>query len=159
MSHSPTPLDLEVSDLLTQLWRAIHRLETLSKRMIKTLGVTGPQRLVLKIVARAPGITAGAVSDAAQVHPSTLTGILERLVRGGFLVRARDADDGRRARFEVTAEGRRLAETRTGTVEGAVLASLDGFSAEERAAIRRWLVAFGDALVAQRATLGETDPG
>lgn len=153
----PSP---EATAMLGQLWRANHELELLSKRMIKTLGVTGPQRMVLRIVSRKPGISATRICEVARIHPSTLTGILERLVRGGLLERARDDEDGRRARFHVAATGRRIVEQRRGTVESAMVSSLGELSAEERAGVRRWLDAFADALERERALLGaDSTPG
>lgn len=147
----------EAGDTLGQLWRANHELELLSKRMIKTLGVTGPQRMVLRIIARRPGISASGICEAARIHASTLTGILERLVHGGFIERTRDSDDGRRARFDLTPAGARIAEARRGTVESAVITSLSSLTPEERVVVRRWLSAFGDALARERAELGEKE--
>lgn len=150
----------ETSTMLGQLWRANHELELLSKQMIRTVGVTGPQRMVLRIVSRKPGISATGICGAARIHASTLTGILERLVRGGFLERARDDEDGRRARFQLTAAGRRIVEQRRGTVESGMMASLGRLSPEERAGVRRWLDAFADALERERGLLGaEPSPG
>lgn len=144
----------EATALLSQLWRATHELELLSKRMIKALGVTGPQRMVLRLVSARPGISATGICDAARIHPSTLTGILERLVRGGYLERARDDEDGRRARLHLTAAGVRVVAQRRGTVEAAILASLLTLAPDERAVVRRWLDAFGDALELERERLG-----
>src|SRR5690242_13738362 len=41
------------------LWELHHNLQARSKRMESTHGVTGPQRLVLRLVARYPGMSAG----------------------------------------------------------------------------------------------------
>ena len=49
------------------------------KRMEQRSGVTGPQRLVLRVVGLFPGISAGALARLLHVHPSTLTGVLHRL--------------------------------------------------------------------------------
>lgn len=150
----PPPV-IEAGVMLGLLWRANHELELLSKRMIKGLGVTGPQRMVLRIIGRKPGISASGVCETARIHASTLTGVLERLVRGGFVERSRDSDDGRRARLALTPAGTRVAEARRGTVESAIVSSLSALSSEERAVVRRWLSAFADALACERAQLGE----
>ena len=83
-------------------------------------GVTGPQRLVLHIVGRFPGISAGQLASTLHVHPSTLTGVLERLVRRGLISRRPDPRDGRRAALGLTPDGRRLEPGLTGTVQAAV---------------------------------------
>jgi DNA-binding MarR family transcriptional regulator len=82
---------------MQRLWDLVHALEVRSKQMARDLGVTGPQRLVLRIVGLSPGCTAREISSTLGIHPSTLTGILARLQERGLLSRAVDPDDRRRA--------------------------------------------------------------
>src|SRR5512143_986417 len=113
-----------VLDFLRALWALDHALQSASKRMETTLGVTGPQRFVVRMIGRFPGISAGEVSTLLHVHPSTLTGVLKRLEQRGLVVRRPDPSDGRRALLELTAKGRRVDATRTGTVEAAARRAL-----------------------------------
>ncbi len=113
-----------VLDFLRALWALDHALQSASKRMETTLGITGPQRFVVRMVGRFPGISAGEVSGLLHVHPSTLTGILKRLEQRGLVVRRSDPADARRALLELTAKGRRADAIRTGTVEGAARKAL-----------------------------------
>src|SRR5439155_23255682 len=92
-----------VLEFMKQLWAVDHGLQSASKRMEARFGVTGPQRLVVRIVGRFPRIGAGRVAEILHVHPSTLTGILKRLEGRGILQRKADVRDGRRALFELTA--------------------------------------------------------
>jgi len=72
------------------------------------------------------------VSEIAQMlglHPSTLTGVLARLEERGLILREVDAEDRRRARFTLTAGGKKIDRERRGTVEAATrraLTRLDG---------------------------------
>src|SRR5437763_8875474 len=109
-----------VLDFMRLLWAVDHSLQSASKRMESIFGITGPQRLVVRIVGRFPGIAAGRVAEILHVHPSTLTGILRRLETRGVLQRRIDPRDGRRALFGLTAKGRKLDTVKTGTVEQAV---------------------------------------
>jgi len=109
-----------VLDFMRLLWAVDHALQSASKRMESTFGLTGPQRLVVRIVGRFPGIAAGRIAEILHVHPSTLTGVLKRLESRGILQRRPDPRDARRALFMLTAKGRRLDTIRTGTVEQAV---------------------------------------
>src|SRR3954466_10259533 len=109
-----------VLDFMRLLWAVDHALQSASKRMESTYGVTGPQRLVVRIVGRFPGIAAGRGAGILHVHPSTLTGILKRLQARAVLQRSPDPRDARRALFILTAKGRKLDTVRTGTVEQAV---------------------------------------
>jgi DNA-binding MarR family transcriptional regulator len=63
------------------LWAVVHELEITSKRMTGEIGVTGPQRLVLRVVGLFPGLSAGELATILHLHPSTLTGVLQRLVQ------------------------------------------------------------------------------
>ncbi len=110
----------EVLEFMRLLWAVDHGLQSTSKRMEATLGLTGPQRLVLRLVGRFPGIAAGHLAQILHVHPSTLTGVLKRLERRGLLERRADPLDGRKALFGLTEAGRALDVPATGTVEAAV---------------------------------------
>jgi DNA-binding MarR family transcriptional regulator len=110
---------------MRSLWGVNHALESTSRRMKVRIGVTGPERMVLRLVGRYPGIAAGELARVLRVHPSTLTGLLKRLVRRGLLVRRADASDGRRALFMLTAKGEGVDKLRRGTVEAAVRAALE----------------------------------
>lgn len=109
-----------VLDFMRMLWALDHGLQSTSKRMEATLGVTGPQRLVIRIVGQLPGISAGQVATILHLHPSTLTGILKRLQRNGVLLRKTDPSDARRAQLYLTPRGEHLNRSRAGTVEAAV---------------------------------------
>ena len=74
-----------VLDFLRLLWSIEHGLQRVSKRMEAELGITGPQRLVLRVVGRFPGLSAGELAHIVRLHPITITGILKRLVSRGWL--------------------------------------------------------------------------
>jgi len=106
------------------LWALDHALRSASKGMSSRLGVTGPQRLALRIVGREPGIAAGKLAQALHVHPSTLTGVLERLVRRKLIARKVDPADARRTVLSLTPRGEALDKIRAGTVEASVVRML-----------------------------------
>jgi len=129
----------DVLQFMQWLWAVVHGLETTSKRMGTSTGVTGPQRLVLRVVGLFPGLSAGELASVLVIHPSTLTGVLQRLVAQGLLVRADDPRDRRKAVLRLTPRGARANATDEGTVEAAVADALDGVSFRDRAATRRVL--------------------
>lgn len=114
-----TPLG-EVLEFMRLLWAVDHGLQSTSKRMESTLGLTGPQRLVVRLVGRFPGITAGRLAQIMHVHPSTLTGVLKRMEKRGLIERKSDPLDGRKALFALTDAGRAMDVPAEGTVENAV---------------------------------------
>jgi DNA-binding MarR family transcriptional regulator len=138
-------------EFMRLLWALDHALQSRSKRMLSSLGVTGPQRLVIRAVGRRPGMSAGELAELLHLHPSTLTGVLSRLVEHRLLDRAGDPADSRRALFRLTARGRRVNRVNSGTVEGAVRRVIGGRSAGRVAAAAEILSALGTALATPRA--------
>jgi MarR family transcriptional regulator, organic hydroperoxide resistance regulator len=126
----------ETLDFMRLIWEVDHALQRASKRMESGLGVTGPQRLVIRIVGRFPGLPAGHLATLLRVHPSTLTGILKRLERKGLMRKRADPRDGRRLLLSLTEEGRVFNLANEGIVEGAVQRALERSSPEQIAATR-----------------------
>ena len=102
------------------LWAVVHGLESVSKHMKKTLGVTGPQRLVIRLVDHYESLSPGDLAELMHVHPSSLTGVLRRLEKARLVSRRPDPEDGRRAILTLTARGRAINAKRAGTVEASV---------------------------------------
>jgi DNA-binding MarR family transcriptional regulator len=110
----------EVLDFMRGIWALDHAVQRTSKRMERQLGITGLQRLVIRVVGRIPGIPAGRLAELLHVHPSTLTGVLGRLERQGALARRLDPRDKRRSLLGLTARGRELDVKSEGTIEAAI---------------------------------------
>ena len=149
-SQNPTPADTsELTDVLQfmrMLWAVVHALQKASKRMSRDVGVTGPQRLVLRVVGLFPGVSAGELSSILHVHPSTLTGILQRLVNQRLLTRTEHRTDRRRAVLALSARGAVVNATMRGTVEMTVRGVLKNASSKDRIATQRLLTALADQL-------------
>lgn len=147
-----------VLDFMRLLWHVEHGLQSMSKRMEATLGITGPQRLVLRIVAERPGLSAGELARIVHLHPSTITGILERLVRKELLRRERDRHDSRRIRLWPQAAAKRFVTASAATVESAVTRGLAGIQGHRVRHAREVLRAIAVALVETRASSSRNVP-
>jgi DNA-binding MarR family transcriptional regulator len=145
---SPQPPDLgEVLEFMRLLWAVEHGLQRTSKDMARRLGVTGPQRLGLRLVGRFPGISPGELAGLLRLHPSTLTGVLLRLERQALIERRSSATDRRRSHLYLTAKGRRVNQPATGTVETAVKAVLSRLGERRVTAARQVLAALAEHLL------------
>ena len=142
-----TPPLGDVLEFLRVVWQLDHALQRVSKQMGASIGVTGPQRLVLRIVGRFPGIPAGQLASILHLHPSTLTGVLKRLEDQALLQRRADAQDARRALLELTEQGRRLDVEASGTVEAQVARVLARTPGHKVRAARELLGQIATALV------------
>jgi DNA-binding MarR family transcriptional regulator len=145
-----TPCDLpalgDVLDFLGVIWAVDHALHKTSKRMEATLGVTGPQRLVLRIVGRFPGILPGQLARLLHVHPSTLTGTLKRLERQNLIRRRVDQRDRRRMLLFLTEKGRKFDVVTEGTAESAIAEVLRNTPAGKLSATREVLSIIAEVL-------------
>src|SRR5262245_42577654 len=128
-----------VLDFMRLLWSIEHGLQRISKRMESERGITGPQRLVLRVVGRFPGLSASELAHIVRLHPSTITGILQRLEARGLLERARDPSDARRGRLRRRPKAVGHVRSARGTVESAVVAALDHVGAGNVRAARKVL--------------------
>jgi MarR family transcriptional regulator, organic hydroperoxide resistance regulator len=129
-----------VLDFMRLLWSIEHGLQRLSKRMKGDLGITGPQRLVLRVVGQFPGLSAGELAHIVRLHPSTINGILKRLVAKGLLDARRDPADARRARLRLKPHAASYTRRSRGTVEQAVSDALEHMGARKVRAARTVLV-------------------
>ncbi len=136
----------KVLDFMRLLWSVDHGLQSLSKRMDARLGVTGPQRLVIRIVGRFPNISPGEVADILKVHKSTLTGVLQRLEERGLIERKASPEDRRRSLVRLTAAGQKVNAVRSGTVEAALRRAINKLPVEKLAAAEAVLTIFAAEL-------------
>ena len=132
------PLD-PVLDFMRLLWSIEHGLQKRSKQMESELGITGPQRLVLRVVGQFPGLSAGELAHIVRLHPSTITGILQRLVARGLVARARDPQDSRRSRLRLKPRALAYTQPSAGTIEQAVTEALGRAGASNVRAARKVL--------------------
>jgi DNA-binding MarR family transcriptional regulator len=156
--RAPLPDLGESLEFMRLLWAIDHGLQRRSKRMAATLGVTGPQRLVLRIAGRFPGISAGQLAAILHLHPSTLTGVFRRLSRGGLITRRRDPRDGRRAALALSAAGRRVDVETSGTIEAELDAMLKAVPRRKTRAAQDVLRALAERLQAQPAPAERRPP-
>ncbi len=117
VGESPLGPTLEFMRLL---WGLDHALQKRSKWMARSFGITGPQRLALRVIGHMPHVSAGLLADTLKLHPSTLTGVLQRLERRGMLTRRVDGSDRRRVHLELTERGRSATRPSRESVENAV---------------------------------------
>lgn len=131
---------------LSRLWRLNHSLERRSLLMERQLGVTAPQRLILRCVGKFPGITAGHLARLMHLNRSSVSVALKRLERAALVTRRRDPRDGRRSTLHLTPRGEALDRPDPRTVEAAVQIVLDQLSADDLAITARTIETLAAAI-------------
>ncbi len=97
-------------EILTELRKIIRALNLESKRIQKVSGISIPQFLCLRYLSKLPDFTATtkSISEALTLNPSTISGIISRLEKKGFVARLPKRNDKRMTFISLTAEGARL---------------------------------------------------
>lgn len=136
-----------------KIWQLNHAVEHLSKRMEAAHGVTAQQRMIIRLVGKYPGMTAGQLSEQLHLDPGTVSAALRRLESKGLLSRRADTRDKRRVVLGLPAAGRMLDKPTTGTVEWVLERLLEKSSKEDIDVASRVLQELVSALEAEAARL------
>lgn len=111
MSQNDAPLDDTTPyEILRSIRRIVRRVSDHSRALSRGVGLTVPQLLCLKAVGDATEdeVTPVLLSRRVQLTPATVSGILDRLERDGFLVRSRRSRDRRKVCLTLTERGRQV---------------------------------------------------
>ncbi len=96
--------------VLAALRKIIRSIELNSRSLVKRVGLTGPQLIILKEVSRMNGSSIGEVARTISLSQATVTGIVERLEKRNLLLRRRSDVDRRKVMVEITQEGETLVQ-------------------------------------------------
>jgi DNA-binding MarR family transcriptional regulator len=105
-----------VTSLMRVQQLVINRLDAI----LKPHGLTFAryEALVLLTFSSRGSLPLGKMGERLQVHPTSITSIIDRLEGAGLVARRRHPDDGRAVLAEITAEGRALVERATADLVG-----------------------------------------
>lgn len=135
MSSSPQPESIDF--LLAQICRLHHaRAHTL----LETLGLYHGQPPMLRALWRQDGLTHSELATSMHVRPATMTKMVKRMEKAGFVERQSDPADHRVSRVYLTDAGRDVqtqVEQVWRTLEDETFA---GFTMEERVLLRRFFL-------------------
>ncbi|MDA3922774.1 MAG: MarR family transcriptional regulator [Salinisphaera sp.] len=87
------------------LYTATHRITRAYRPLLEPLGLTYVQYLVLLVLWEQSPRSVGELGHSLFLDSGTLTPLLKRMERNGFIKRTRDADDERRVLIELTEHG------------------------------------------------------
>jgi len=138
MNSSTDPPDTsalpESLRLLSLLWSLTAALDRTSRAMDAIVGVTGPQRFLLRFIGLEPGITCDQLAAFVALEAADLRNSLEQLVAKGLLITQSEP-----SRYYLTGSGAAINASMNGTVEEAVSKAIDQALLSERTAFRRML--------------------
>ncbi len=112
-----------------------HTEEALSK-----LGIHIGQEMILLQLWIKEGLTQSRIGERMQAEPSTITNMLHRLERSGFVERRQDPNDGRASLIYLTESGRALEQSVLQVWKEVEERTVSGLTIEEKLLLRRLLM-------------------
>jgi len=94
-----------LEQVLTSLRRVIRATDLHSKHLAKTSGLTAPQILLLQAIRKLEGAAIGQLANEVSLSQATVTSILDRLEKRGYIERERSTVDKRKVHVQLTEYG------------------------------------------------------
>lgn len=142
--HSLSEFGDKVAELMPIIAREFVKQQT--AEFIKTK-ITMPQFIVLEILSHRGESKMTDLAKALDVTTAAMTGIADRLVRDGYLVRGRDPDDRRIVRVKLTPKGAKVIKTMVEARKKITIKLFGSISQEEREQYLNILTAVHNNLV------------
>lgn len=121
------------NEILSDLRRIIRAVNLEGKRVEKEYGVSIPQYLCLNFLHEANGFCASMsdLKDALQLNPSTMTGIVQRMEKVGYVARLPKADDRRKNLIILTDRGANIIRKHPQILHEQLLNRLDAMGEDD----------------------------
>lgn len=145
MSNSPGPPPALVREVQFALRAIGMRLGRLNDAVAGLVDLKGGDIELLDHVGRVGPVSPGELAAQLHVHPATMTGILDRLEKGGWVARERDSPDRRKVKvLAIRTRGTELVRLYA-PMNTAISKLCASFTTEQLTAIRDFLVGISTA--------------
>jgi DNA-binding MarR family transcriptional regulator len=108
---------------------------------LRAHGLNGAQYAVLSVLARDPGMSGADLARSCNTTPQAMNGVLATLERDGLIERRPHPTHGRILQVTLTREGERRLEAAAPAMRALESAIEKGFTRNEIAGVKAWLVA------------------
>ena len=125
-----TDKDREIAEIVDDLRRIFQAVHSYTRRAKKESGLTGPQLWAIKMIADAGSIRVSDLSKKMYLHPATVIGILDRLIRLGLIKKTRSRTDRRVVHVSLTKAGKEVVERSPEVAQGMIVSGLEALSAQ-----------------------------
>lgn len=142
----------QVTEMMPAIMREFYKHESSGLEKIR---ITLPQLVVLNILAREGELSMTDLAKCINVTTAAMTGIVDRLVRDGYVVRLSMDGDRRIIKVKTTAKGAKAARSAIEHQRGMVEKLFSVLSEEERGEYLRILTIVRDRLKGERVDKGK----
>ena len=123
--------DLAISEIMQSLRRIFKAIQVYSQEVSQNFGITGPQLWALKTLSTNGSLPLGQLSQMMDLHPSTITGVVDRLEKKGYVVRDRVHKDRRVVMVQLTPNGRKVIRKAPNPIQGKMIYGLRKLKRED----------------------------
>ncbi len=120
-----------ISEIMQSLRRIFKAIQDYSYEVSDKFGITGPQLWVLKTISQNERLHLGELSKGMFLHPSTITGLIDRLEKKGYVERERDRKDRRVVKLRLTPAGKELVRKAPNPIQGKMIFGLRKLKKQE----------------------------
>jgi len=123
--------DIAISEIMQSLRRIFKAIQVYSQEVSQKFGITGPQLWTLKALSANGSLPLGQLSKMMYLHPSTITGVVDRLEKKGYVVRDRVHEDRRVVMVQLTPNGRKVIRRAPSPIQGKMIYGLRKLKRED----------------------------
>ena len=120
----PISRDTAITEIMESLRRIFKAIQDYSYDVSDKFGTTGPQLWALKTISQNESLSLGELGRRMYLHPSTITGLIDRLEKKGLVERDRDQTDRRVIKLRLTSKGKGLVKRAPNPIQGKMIYGL-----------------------------------
>lgn len=145
----PAPDD-QMNEVLVALRRIIRSVDIHAKQVTRKYGLTPAQILIMRAIRNLGEVTSGRLADEVNLSLATVTTILDRLEKRGFVERYRSKTDRRVVHTKLTKDGAKASKNAPALLHEQFIQAYEELSSKEQDRIRRSLTDVADMLGSHR---------
>jgi DNA-binding MarR family transcriptional regulator len=143
--------DVAISGVMQSLRRIFKAIQDYSYAVSNQFGITGPQLWVLKTISQNEILNLSELGKRMCHHPSTMTGLIDRLEKKGYVERDRGREDRRIVKLSLTPKGKELVRRAPNPIQGKMIYGLRKLRKGELHSIYRSVQKLVEVMEAQDA--------
>ena len=116
--------NIAISEIMQSLRQIFKAIQDYSQEVSKKFGITGPQLWALKTISANESLSLGELTKKMYLHPSTVSGVVDRLEKKGYVVRDRGQEDRRVVTVHLTPKGKKLVKKAPNPIQGKMVYGL-----------------------------------
>lgn len=125
------PVSELVGGIVDNIRRIFQVVNERSKSIERETGLSGSQLWAIKIIAEAATIKPSELARRMYLHPATVVGLIDRLVKKGLVARTRCDKDRRIVQIALTEKGERLLISAPEVPQGLLVRGLENLSKDD----------------------------